>query len=348
MVGNVYYGGYAFFRPLTSSIEAGNIINSAASSTTTKDMTGEERNLGGAPDLGAYEAILPEDGRVIYVRSYNTEWIENNATDKEQIDGSPNFDLLNDDTSGNVYNGTSWDAAIHGNAVCDLNQLEANDNNFYVRLADGKMMAATKDVSAYSVYQKPTSWKNNTGIYADNYYGPISGHYSHFMVNGFINDYLKDNTNADLYWNIYQGNTNHKDKYSDKDFNLINNDRKERYVSGLQFAVEKAAKYNEEHKNESGFIPKEVWVGAGVYTDYKGFVIRNGVKVYGGFPHEGYPNMDDRLPLLSQYIPARGDKKDKKKSDYETILQIRKESPVYRDNNDVCSIIWKRKLTIGR
>lgn len=336
MVGNVYYGGYAFFRPLTSSIEAGKIINSAASSTTTKDtkdMTGEERNLGGAPDLGAYEALLPEDGRVIYVRSYNTEWIENNATDKEQIDGSPNFNLLNDDTSGKVYNGTSWDAAIHGNAVCDLNQLEANDNNFYVRCADGKMMAATKNVSAYSEYQKPTSWTNNTGIYADNYYGPISGHYSHFMVNGQIYDYLNsyNQTNRQLYWNVYQGNTNHKED----SFNLINNDRKERYVSGLQFAVEKAAKYNEEHKNESGFIPKEVWVGAGVYTDYKGFVIRNGVKVYGGFPHEGYPNMDDRLPLLSQYIPARGDKKDKKKSDYETILQIRKESPVYRDNNDV-------------
>ena len=345
MAGNVYYGGYAFFRPLTSSIEAGKIINSATSSTTTEDMTGEERNLGGAPDLGAYEALLPEYGRVIYVRSYNTEWIENNATDKEQIDGSPNFDLLNDDTSGKVYNGTSWDTAIHGNAVCDLNQLEANDNNFYVRLADGKMMAATKNESgAYSDYQKPTSWKNNTGIYADNYYGPISGHYSHFMVNGFINDYLKDNTNADLYWNVYQGNTNHKDKYSDKDFNLINNDRKERYVSGLQFAVEKAAKYNEEHKNESGFIPKEVWVGAGVYTDYKGFVIRDGVKVYGGFPHEGNPNMDDRLPLLSQYIPARGDKKDKKKSDYETILQIRKESPVYRDNNDVLQHNMKTEI----
>ena len=342
MVGNVYYGGYAFFRPLTSSIEAGKIINSAASSTTTKDMTGKERNLGGAPDLGAYEAILPEDGRVIYVRSYNTEWIENDATDKEQIDGSPNFDLLNDDTSGKVYNGTSWDTAIHGNAVCDLNQLEANDNNFYVRCADGKMMAATKDVSAYSEYQKPTSWTNNTGIYADNYYGPISGHYSHFMVNGQIYDYLNsyNQTNRQLYWNVYQGNTNHKED----SFNLINNDRKERYVSGLQFAVEKAAKYNEEHKNESGFIPKEVWVGAGVYTDYKGFVIRNGVKVYGGFPHEGYPNMDDRLPLLSQYIPARGDKKNKKKSDYETILQIRKESPVYRDNNDVLQHNMKTEI----
>ena len=342
MVGNVYFGGYAAFRPLTSSIEAGKIINSAASSTTTKDMTGEERNLGGAPDLGAYEAILPEAGRVIYVRSYNTEWIENNATNKEQIDGSPNFDLLNDDTSGKVYNGTSWDTAIHGNAVCDLNQLEANDNNFYVRCADGKMMAATKDVSAYSEYQKPTSWTNNTGIYADNYYGPISGHYSHFMVNGQIYDYLNsyNQTNRQLYWSVYQGNTNHKED----SFNLINNDRKERYVSGLQFAVEKAAKYNEKHKNESGFIPKEVWVGAGVYTDYKGFVIRNGVKVYGGFPHEGYPNMDDRLPLLSQYIPARGDKKDKKKSDYETILQIRKESPVYRDNNDVLQHNMKTEI----
>ena len=338
MVGNVYYGGYASFHPLTSSIETDKIINQIAITTenaTAKDITGGSRTLGGKADFGAYEATLPQDGRVIYVRSYNTEWIENDATGKEQIDGSPNFDLLNDDTSGKVYNGTSWDAAIHGNAVCDLNQLEANDNNFYVRLADGKMMAATKDVSAYSEYQKPTSWKNNTGKYADNYYGPISGHYSHFMVNGYINDYLKDDANADLYWNVYQGNTNHKDKYSDKDFNLINNDRKERYVSGLQFAVEKAAKYNEEHKNESGFIPKEVWVGAGVYTDYKGFVIRDGVKVYGGFPHKGNPNMDDRLPLLSQYIPARGDKKDKKKSDYETILQIRRESPVYRDNNDV-------------
>lgn len=336
LTGNVYYGGYASFRPLTSSIETDKIINQIAITTenaTAKDITGVSRTLGGKADFGANEATLPQDGRIIYVRSYNTEWIENDATGKEQIDGSPNFDLLNDDTSGKVYNGTSWDTAIHGNAVCDLNQLEAYDNNFYVRLADGKMMAATKDVSAYSEYQKPTSWTNNTGIYADNYYGPISGHYSHFIVNGQIYDYLNSyyQTNQQLYWSVYQGNTNHKED----SFNLINNDRKERYVSGLQFAVEKAAKYNEEHKNESGFIPKEVWVGAGVYTDYKGFVIRDGVKVYGGFPHEGNPNMDDRLPLLSQYIPARGDKKDKKKSDYETILQIRKESPVYRDNNDV-------------
>ena len=60
MSGNVYYGGYSSFRPLTSSAEAGAIINSAQESdatATAKDITGEDRNLGGAPDLGAYEAL---------------------------------------------------------------------------------------------------------------------------------------------------------------------------------------------------------------------------------------------------------------------------------------------------
>ncbi len=75
MSGNVYYGGYSSFRPLTSSAEAGRIINSAQdSNATAKDITGEDRNLGGAPDLGAYEALLPKAGKIIYVRSYNQNY----------------------------------------------------------------------------------------------------------------------------------------------------------------------------------------------------------------------------------------------------------------------------------
>lgn len=77
-----------------------------------------------------------------------------------------------------------------------------------------------------------------------------------------------------------------------------------------------------------------VWVGAGIYTDYKGFVIRDNVKVYGGFPYEGYPGEDDRHPLLSQYVPARKEYENLEKTKYETILQIRKESPVYFKNGD--------------
>lgn len=71
---DTYLGGYSSFRPLTSSAEAGkDIINKASASTLTTDITVvNDRDLGGVPDLGAYEADLPKSGRVIYVRPNGT------------------------------------------------------------------------------------------------------------------------------------------------------------------------------------------------------------------------------------------------------------------------------------
>lgn len=71
---DTYLGGYSSFRPLTSSENAGNnIINKAPASTLTTDITAvNDRDLGGVPDLGAYEADLPKSGRVIYVRQGGT------------------------------------------------------------------------------------------------------------------------------------------------------------------------------------------------------------------------------------------------------------------------------------
>ena len=62
---------------MTSSTEAGTkIINKVPTSTLSSDITiVNDRNLGGAADLGAYEAILPESG-VIYVRG--TDGNDNN------------------------------------------------------------------------------------------------------------------------------------------------------------------------------------------------------------------------------------------------------------------------------
>lgn len=78
---DTYLGGYSSFRPLTSSADAGNnIINKAPASTSTSlttDITAvNDRDLGGAPDLGAYEADLPKSGRVYYVR---TDGSDNNT-----------------------------------------------------------------------------------------------------------------------------------------------------------------------------------------------------------------------------------------------------------------------------
>lgn len=66
---DTYLGGYASFRPLTSSAAAADhIINKGADSNLLTDIMGNERDLGGVPDLGAYEADLPKAGEILYVR----------------------------------------------------------------------------------------------------------------------------------------------------------------------------------------------------------------------------------------------------------------------------------------
>ena len=93
---DTYLGGYSSFRPLTSSADAGkDIINKASASTSlTTDITVvNDRDLGGVPDLGAYEAILPKKGSVFYVTQ----------------DGAGTMD------------GSSWENAIAGNLVYDVN-----------------------------------------------------------------------------------------------------------------------------------------------------------------------------------------------------------------------------------
>ena len=296
MSGNVYYGGYSSFRPLTSSAEAGRIINSAqASNATAKDITGEDRNLGGAPDLGAYEALLPKAGKIIYVRSYNKNYDSISDANDDDKDGNPDFNLLNE--SNTEYDGSSWDKAIIGNAMCD-NTIDRTGNNFYVKQSDKTLLSTTIDNTDYS--QAKGKYRSETDSYGN--FWESSGNQNKQYLSG---------------WGTY---------------NKIANNREERYISGLQYAVERAAELNKDITDKKDRVV--VWVGAGIYTDYKGFVVRDKVEVIGGFPYEGYPGEDDRHPLLSQYVPARKEYETLDKTKYETILQIRKESPVYFKNGD--------------
>lgn len=274
---NTYLGGYASFRPLTSSpVAAELLINKVTNSVSglDTDIMGNERDLGGTPDLGAYEADLPKAGKVIYVRSYNTVW-----NGGEESDGTPDMDLS---TAGD---GSSWDKAINGNAICDINK----ETDFYVE--NGNEL-------------QESSYKNKN-YRDDGIYGPTAQHYGNF-------------------WS----GVNSKNGYGDDGYlnYTIKNNRNERYVSGLQYAVEKAAKLNKDLPEGEDSV--EVWVAAGIYTDYKGFVMRDRVRVLGGFPKDGIPNEDDRIPLLSNYISASKEYQGLNESDYETIIQIRQETPV--------------------
>lgn len=298
---NTYLGGYASFRPLTSSAEASTyIINNGEETKLSNDIMGNERDLGGVPDLGAYEADLPKAGMVIYVRSYNTKW----DGDREESDGNPNMHVS---TAGD---GSSWEKAINGNAICDLTRtgIPGTDAGFYIN-GDGSLRKASYDYTPY------TTENQN--------YGPTSGSYGSLWN-------AKDNQQKkwDNQWGTY---------------NQIGNKRYERYISGLQYAVEKAAEANANLAEGEDSV--EVWVAAGIYTDYKGFVIRDRVRVLGGFPATGTPGESDRKPLLSDYIAANKDDADLTKSNYETILQVRKETPITWSANRPSANNWFKNLS---
>ena len=150
--------------------------------------------------------------------------------------------------------------------MCD-NTKNRTGNDFYVKQSDNTLLSTTIDNTDYSS-QTNGKYRSEIDSYGD--FWTNSGNQDKQYLSG---------------WGSY---------------NKITNNRDERYISGLQYAVERAAELNKIKKDSV-----VVWVGAGIYTDYKGFVIRDSVKVYGGFPYEGYPGEDDRHPLLSQYVPAR-------------------------------------------
>lgn len=298
---NTYLGGYASFRPLTSSEAASTyIINEGEETDLSNDIMGNERDLGGVPDLGAYEADLPKAGKVIYVRSYNTKW----DGDREESDGIPNMDIS---TAGD---GSSWEKAINGNAICDLERkgISGTDAGFYIN-GGGSLRKASHDYTPYT-----TENKN---------YGPTSGSYGSLW---------NAEDNQQKLWSAQWGT-----------YNQIGNKRYERYISGLQYAVEKAAEANANLAEGEDSV--EVWVAAGIYTDYKGFVIRDRVRVLGGFPATGTPGESDRKPLLSDYIAANKDDADLTKSNYETILQVRKETPITWSANRPSANDWFKNLS---
>lgn len=274
---DTYLGGYSNFAPLTSSAEAGNLINKATGtpSDLNKDIAGNERNLGGAPDLGAYEANLPANGSVIYVT----------ATGAGKMDGS------------------SWENAIAGNLIYDLSSQKLVGGN--VPTID------TRYIGFYDASARP---------YAETS-GASKLFFEHMGEAGVIAGTAVDNVDYNVNTMAVGQWDDRKETHISGANNInISNNRQERYIGGLQYAVEQAAA----NALKDG-IQRKVWVAGGTYTDYKGFVIRDKVDVLGGFPNVGTPGEDDRQPLISQYIPANAIDAGLDKAKYETIIQI---SPV--------------------
>lgn len=266
---DTYLGGYSEFRPLTGITDAAKLINKAVgtSEAITTDITAlNERDLGGIPDLGAYEALLPEAGSVIYVTT----------------------------TGAGMMDGSSWENAIAGNLIYDVDNKKKVDgniettNSYYIGFFDASV--------------RP--------------YGETSGASKLFFEH--LNESNLSTSNVNYKTETHNGVT-HVTGASGVN---IRNNRKERYVGGLQYAVETASAAAAKDGRK-----RTVWVAGGIYTDYKGFVIRDKVDVLGGFSSVGIPGENDRHPLISQYIPANNADAGLEKDIYETIIQIQSANP---------------------
>lgn len=270
---DTYYGGYSNFTPLTSSADAGQLINKATGTPVdvAEDIAGNSRNLGGSADMGAYEANLPVNGTVFYVT----------ATGAGKMDGS------------------SWENAIAGNLIYDVNSGKVDGN---IPTTDSRY------IGFYDASTRP--------------YAETSGASKLFFEH--MNEQNLGTSNVNYKTETHDGVTH----VTGANGINIRNNRQERYVGGLQYAVEQAAAAAAKDDKR-----RSVWVAGGTYTDYKGFVIRDKVDVLGGFPNEGTPGEDDRRPLISQYIPANETSVDLEKDKYETIIQIQATAPVTWNGN---------------
>ena len=150
--------------------------------------------------------------------------------------------------------------------------------------------------------------------------------------------YKETSVSTSGFWDSGSGNTINTDKKGNLTGVTITNNRYERYISGLQFAVETASSAS------SSADKKEVWIAGGTYTDYKGYVIRDKIIVYGGFPDFGTPGMDERHPLLSTSIPVSKTNQNLESqiAHYETILQISSTESVKNNGNFVSPADWLR------
>ena len=363
------YGGTVSYTPMTTNPcvnAAGNTYEPIENFDRSDVIV---RNYGGEPDIGAIENTdLPLSGTVIYVTpngagkrdgsswanaiAGNTVYMVNGIVgpglaEGDRIDPEATCNRLLDSegnpilTTNEKYNG-GWGRAWFTNKNSQTTTTQTT--HAYITGTNTYTGGGPNDHSEpVTPYWETTSETTPDGSTPEPWvagsaynplypYGEISGGSRSFWR---ANIYHSDTTE----WNNGKGYSQAQFITACNDNGWINNTRAEKYVSGLQWAVEEAARRN----HVATRIPGEaydtlvqVWVGAGKYTDYKGYFMRDSVSVYGGFPVGKYttPGMNERHALMSNVvsIPKAADAESFNPADYECILQISDINP--KANND--------------
>ena len=322
--------------------ETGVVVNAAtAYNDNSKSISYDNGNLsrtyGGAPDAGAIEDTrLPEAGAVIYVtqngsgKMDGSNWANAIAGNLVyRVGDSYVVDELNGDganhtvtTKNNLYRGGyAVDYVLRDGTTTYVDKQTITPKHIKMTYnADGSV--TTEEETQEPLDEKTSSHSITGGLSRQKtefIYGEKSGSSRNFYRTNLIESKIPIVTQTTL---------GYKDINANTDISITNN-RDEDYVSGLQFAVEKAAALNKGTTKAEDRV--QVWVGNGIYEDYKGFVMRDKVTVYGGFPTNNHlnPGMAERHALISKDVPVSelNSSLKNKEEQYETILQIIDKKP---------------------
>ena len=352
------YGGIVSYAPLTTN-PCVNAAGSQYPASENYDRTDNcVRDRGGAADIGAIECTdLPVAGAVIYVTPEGAGKRDGSSW-SNAIAGNTVY-LLNDVAGPGLAEGDQIDPELtcdrvldsEGNPILTTNEkynggwgrvwMTAKTQTETTTLTTRAWVTATNTYTGGGpndgVYTPDPFWETNSEV------TPVSSGAAPGFVPGYDYDprypYGEISGASRSFWraNPYHNGTdwNNAADYADRNAFItacnangwINNTRAERYVGGLQYAVEKASAANKTYHSDS----VQVWVGAGKYTDYKGFIMRDSVTVLGGFPATKYksPGITERQALMSAVVSIPKSKPAEKlnATDYETILQISEEDP---------------------
>jgi len=352
------FGGTVSYEPMSTN----RCVNAAGSDYAAEENYDRTdnciRNRGGAPDVGAIEnQDLPAAGLVIYVtpdgagKRDGSSWsnaVAGNtvyrlygapAAEGDSIDAASNARLINKSSGAPVlttddrYQGGFSQKYIYP-VFTDRGRNISRDveRNVYVGGDNPRIDTIGVDTTANTLM---TAYKYNNGTIPSSFvsalapdskypYGEMSGASRYVYRAAYNYSPLTEDAKGVMLDGSIPSNAN---EVVASGRLIVRNERIENYISGLQYAVEKASALNKTlHKDTV-----QVWVGAGKYTDYKGYVMRDSVSVYGGFPIGKYPapSMNERKALLSNVvsIPKSKENQDLNAADYETILQISDVNP---------------------
>ena len=271
-------------------------------------------------------------GNAVYYAMHKTgTYISNTTT----LSAADDFILINySSTYSYIYNLTKQMYVFYSNSgeganYVYLSESAPTDANRTSALWRLRSVNTTANYRTYSI-QPYSNSSNTTSSPSWNYHGGVSnniGLYRSSDANSKWQFYMPVTTTTPTTINGLQYAVNTAEELMKPAYVTRTTTQAEKYSGGNVTTTHTYYDFTPTDANPQ----REVWVGAGIYTNPQGYELRNHVKVYGAFPKTGNPGKGQRHPQLTTGVSLSVENQGLNVNNFETILQTNS-STTQRDN----------------